>query len=161
MLNLKTAGIALALALSPLSFAQAHDIKLGEVSISNAWTRATPPKAKAGGGFLTIANDGSQAVVLKSAASDVAKRTEIHEMAVTDGIMKMREMKDGLSIAPGETLELKPGGYHVMFMGIHEAFTEGETVSVTLMFEPGGPVDVQMPVHKMGSKSAMKHHSTH
>lgn len=157
MLTFKTVFTAIALSTLPLSMAAADPIQLGDLILEKAWTRATPPRARAGGGFLTITNTGNQDARLIAGQSDVAERTEIHEMAVTDGIMKMRELTDGLTIPAGETVELKPGGYHVMFMGLKDPFVAGESVSVTLTFEPGGPVDVTMPVHEMGAKSTMSH----
>lgn len=127
--------------------------RLGDLTLEHAWTRATPPKARAGGGYLTITNHGSEADRLISGKADFAKRTEIHEMAVIDDVMKMRKLDDGLEIPAGGTATLKPGGYHVMFMGMTEGLTEGTVVDVTLTFAKAGDVVIRMPVSKVGARS--------
>ncbi|WP_420411825.1 copper chaperone PCu(A)C [Roseibium sp.] len=150
-------SLAAAAALSLVSLtAIASDYKAGDLMLSKAWTRATPPKAKAGGGFVEIMNMGSEADRLVAAKSDVAKKTELHEMAVTDGVMKMREMEGGIEVPAGETVTLKPGGLHIMFMGLNQSFEEGSKVPVVLTFEKAGDVTVELDVAKMGAK-AMKH----
>ncbi|SDQ82162.1 copper chaperone PCu(A)C [Pseudovibrio sp. Tun.PSC04-5.I4] len=136
----------------------AHSIQHGDLTIKDAWTRATPPKAKGGGAFVTITNNGAEDAHLTGAVSGYAKRTEIHEMSMNDGVMKMRKLEDGVVIPAGETLELKPGSYHVMFLGLNQAFKMGEDLKVTLEFEKAGPVEVTFPVMKLGAKSGkMKH----
>jgi copper(I)-binding protein len=74
-------------------------------------------------------------------------------MSVTDGVMKMREMENGIEIPAGETVALKPGGLHIMFMGLTRSFEEGTTVPVVLTFEKAGDVAVDLSVAKMGAKS--------
>lgn len=148
---LKTLAVAAAFALtSPAAIAM--EMTHGDLVLEGTWTRATPPKAKAGGGFVTITNKGAADDRLVSAASPVAKRVEIHEMAVTDGVMKMRELENGLAIPAGETVALKPGGFHIMFMMLNQPFKMGEKVPVTLTFEKGGEVQIQLDVQKMGAK---------
>ncbi len=88
----KSVAAAAALSLVSLS-ALASDYKVGELTLTQPWTRATPPKAKAGGGFVEIVNNGTDADRLVAVSSDVAAKVEIHEMAVTDGVMKMRKME--------------------------------------------------------------------
>jgi copper(I)-binding protein len=139
---------ALALIASPAS---AQDYKLGPLEIAHAWTRATPPTAQAGGGFLTITNKGTtpdRLVAVRSAASDKA---EIHEMKMDGNVMRMRELDKGLEIAPGSTVELKPGGYHIMLMGLKAPLAKGTKVPVTLVFEKAGSVDVELAVEAMGA----------
>ncbi len=147
-------SIAVATALSLVSLtSMASDYKAGDLTISQTWTRATPPNAKAGGGFVEIVNSGESADRLIAAASDVAGKVELHEMGVTDGVMKMRKLEDGIEIPAGETVTLKPGGLHIMFMGLNQSFEEGSTVPVTLTFEKAGDVAVELNVAKMGAKS--------
>lgn len=148
----KSVAVATALTLVSLS-AFAQDYTVGDLSLSQAWTRATPPKAKAGGGFVEIVNGGSQDDRLIAVSSDVAAKVELHEMAVTDGIMKMRELENGIAIPAGETVALKPGGLHIMFMGLNRSFEEGSKVPVVLTFENAGDVAVDLDVAKMGAKS--------
>ncbi|MCV0427090.1 MAG: copper chaperone PCu(A)C [Roseibium sp.] len=149
---IKAIAAATALTLVSLS-AVASDYKAGDLSLSHAWTRATPPKAKAGGGFVEIVNNGSETDRLIAASSDVAGKTEIHEMAVTDGVMKMRKLDNGIEIPAGETVKLQPGGLHIMFMGLNQSFEEGTSVPVILTFEKAGDVGIELSVAKMGAKS--------
>lgn len=148
----KSVAAAAALTLVSLS-SYAGEYKAGDLMITETWTRATPPKAKAGGGFVQIMNKGADADRLVAVASDVAKKTEIHEMAVTDGVMKMRELENGIEIPAGETVTLKPGGLHIMFMGLNQSLEEGTVVPVVLTFEKAGDVAVELSVSKMGAKT--------
>lgn len=148
---LVAAALVTAPALATTAFAE-DGKTIGDITVSNVWTRATPPNAKAGGGFAMIENKGDSDDRLVSAASDVAASTELHEMAVTDGVMKMREMTDGLVVPAKGMLELKPGSYHVMFMGLKAPLKEGETVPVTLTFEKAGSVTLDFKVERLGAK---------
>src|SRR6185436_5327294 len=89
--------------------AQAHDYQAGSIGIDHPWARATPRNAPVAGGYLKITNTGTTSDRLLGGSTEVAKRFEIHEMSMEGGVMKMRELKDGLTIAPGATVELKPG----------------------------------------------------
>lgn len=148
----KSAAAAAALTLVAFS-ASAHDYKVGDLTLNHPWTRATPPNAKAGGGFVEITNAGSEDDRLIAASSGTSAKVELHEMAVIDGIMKMREMEGGIEIPAGETVALKPGGLHIMFMGLKDSFKEGTTVPVVLTFEKAGDVAVDLAVAKMGAKT--------
>jgi len=156
----KSVAVATALTLVSLS-AMAGEYKAGDLTISQTWTRATPPKAKAGGGFVEIVNAGSEDDRLVAASSDVAAKVELHEMAVIDGVMKMREMEGGIDIPAGETVALKPGGLHIMFMGLNQPIEEGTKVPVVLTFEKAGEVAVELDVAKMGAKSMHGGHMKH
>ena len=146
MIRLLATALAAALLIVTPTFAHNGVIHLGEINISLPFTRATLPNAPVGGGFLTIENTGAEADRLISATSSVAKDTQIHEMAMEGDVMKMRELPDGLEIPAGQTVVLAPGGFHIMFMGLNQAFVEGETVTVTLTFEKAGTVEVPLPV---------------
>jgi copper(I)-binding protein len=150
----KTAATSAALVLSALLAvpAFAHDTKtIGDITVSSPWTRATPPRARAGGGFAKIVNAGGEDRLV-SASANVSKRTELHEMTVADGVMKMREMADGIPVPAGGTLELKPGSYHVMFFDLTGPLKEGENVPVTLTFEKAGEVTLDFKVERIGAK---------
>lgn len=121
-------------------------VKAGSLSVSGMWLRATPPGAKAGAGYLVISNNGDEADRLVSISSDLAEKNELHEMQMEGDVMKMRPMENGVVINPGETVEFKPGGLHIMFMGLNKAFTEGETYKLKLVFEKSGKVELEMPV---------------
>lgn len=140
----------MALALST-GLALAHDYTVGTLVIDHPWSRAMPPGAEIGGGFMTIVNSGGEADRLVSVSSPRATRGEVHETTMHDGVMRMRELEGGLEIAPGATVELKPGGYHVMFMGVSEGFTEGERVPAVLHFEKAGEVPVEFAVGPVGT----------
>jgi copper(I)-binding protein len=124
--------------------------KAGSLTIEAPWARATPGGAKVAGGFIKITNTGKEPDRLIGGSVPFANRFEVHEMAVEGGIMKMRELAKGLEIKPGETVELKPGSYHVMFMDLKSGLKEGETVKGTLVFEKAGKVDVEYKVGPIG-----------
>jgi periplasmic copper chaperone A len=150
--------VALA-ALSPI--ARAHSYKIGELEIGHPWTRATPPGAQVAGGFLTITNKGATADRLISATFTQSSTTEVHEMAIEGGVMKMRELPKGLEIKPGETLALKPGGFHLMFMNTTRALVVDERLKGTLVFEKAGSVDVEFKVESMGFKGSNANDTEH
>jgi uncharacterized protein YcnI/copper(I)-binding protein len=134
--------------------AAAGTAKVGDIAIKAAWTRATPGGAKIGGGYLSITNGGASADRLIGATAAVAGRVEIHEMSMDGGVMKMRPLDKGLEIKPGETVDLRPGGYHMMFMDLKQPLKEGDTVKATLTFEKAGAVDVSFSVNAVGAGSA-------
>ena len=131
--------------------ARAEDVKAGDLVISQAWSRATPSGAKIAGGYLTIANKGTAADRLVGGGGDIAGRVEVHEMAMDNGVMKMRPLDKGLAIEPGKTVKLAPGGYHLMLMDIKQPLKQGDKVPVTLEFETAGKVTVSLDVQ--GSRS--------
>jgi copper(I)-binding protein len=138
-----------ALTLSAVAIAQAEQI--GQLSISQPWTRATPPKAQTAGGFLTIENAGASSDRLVGASSPIASRTEIHEMRMDDGVMVMRPAADGITIPAGGSVTLAPGGFHIMFMQLKNGLAEGDAVPVELNFERAGDIEVLFPVESIGA----------
>ena len=136
--------------------AWAADYKVGSLEVDQPWTRATPPTAKAGGGFVTITNKGTTPDRLMSARSTVSDKVEVHEVRMENNVMKMRELEKGLEIPAGATVMLKPGGYHIMFMGLKAPFAKDTKVPVTLVFEKAGSLDVELAVEALGT-SAPKH----
>jgi copper(I)-binding protein len=131
---------------------QAEDVKTSDLVITQPWTRATPGGAKVAGGYLTIENKGSTPDRLVSGSTNVAKKIEIHEMAVNDGVMTMRPSDGGLAIEPGKTVKLAPGGHHLMFLELNSPFKQGDTVAVTLQFEKAGEVEVLFGVQGVGAQ---------
>jgi copper(I)-binding protein len=127
--------------------AAAHDI-----TVRQAWSRATPKAAKVAGGYLTIENRGIQPDRLLSASSGAAAKVEIHHMSMQDGIMTMRPRDDGLAIAPDATVTLEPGGDHIMFIGLTAPFEEGQRVPVSLNFERAGKIEMSFDVGSVGAK---------
>lgn len=134
--------------------AQSAPVTLGDLTIEGAFTRATLPNAPVGGGFLTIANHGATADRLIAASAPIAKETQIHEMAMEGDVMKMRQLADGIVLPPGETVTLKPGGLHIMFMGLNTSLVEGEIVPVTLTFENAGTITIDMAIGAAAADTA-------
>ncbi|KPH79771.1 copper chaperone PCu(A)C [Bosea vaviloviae] len=144
-----------AISLSLGGAALAHDYKAGALKIDHPWSRATPGGAKVGGGYLVIENTGSAADKLVAvSAPAIAGRTEMHEMATTNGVMTMRPLDGGVEIAPGAKVEFKPGGYHIMFMELKQPLKQDERVKGTLTFEKAGTVEVEFKVEAVGARGA-------
>jgi periplasmic copper chaperone A len=137
--------------------------KAGDLVIETPWTRATPGKSKVGAGFMKIANTGKEPDRLIGGSAEVAKDFEVHEMTMSGDVMKMRRLAKGLEIKPGESVELKPSSYHIMFMGLHRPLKQDETIKGTLVFERAGTVAVEYSVRPLGAQPAgqsggHKHH---
>jgi hypothetical protein len=130
---------------------RAEDVKAGDLVISQAWTRATPGGAKTGGGYLTIENKGTSPDKLVGVSADVAGKVEVHEMGTDNGVMKMRPVEGGLTIDPGKTVKLAPGGLHLMMMDLKSPLKQGEKLPVTLQFEKAGKVQVTLDVQAVGA----------
>ena len=126
--------------------AREQAVVAGDLEIAAAWARAMLPGQPAGGGYLTVTNRGAEADRLVGASSPAAGRVEIHTMEVVDEVMTMRPVDGGLEIPAGGTVELKPGGLHLMFMEVAEPFREGGSVAATLEFEKAGQVAVELAV---------------
>jgi periplasmic copper chaperone A len=142
-----TAAFALA-----VSAASAGDYKAGSLDISDPWSRATPKGSSVAAGYMKITNSGSTPDRLIGGSSDVASKFEVHEMKMEDGVAKMRPVKGGLEIKPGETVELKPGSFHIMFVDLKKPLSGGEHFKATLAFEKAGTVSVDYDVRAMGSE---------
>lgn len=129
------------------------------LQISQAWSRATPPAAITGAGYLTIRNTGKSADRLVGGSTPVAAKLEIHEMSMTGGVMRMRPVKGGLAIAPGQSVILKPGGYHLMLIGLKRPLKAGERLPVTLTFERTGAVETELEVRGPDGRPVGDHHA--
>jgi copper(I)-binding protein len=133
--------------------ARAEEVKAGDLVITQAWSRATPGGAKIGGGYLTIENKGAAPDRLIGVAGEVAGKIEVHEMAMKDGVMTMRPIDKGLTIEPGKTVKLAPGGYHLMMFDLKSPLKQGDKVPVTLEFEKAGKVTVSLDVQGIGAQA--------
>lgn len=98
--------------------------------------------------YMTLANPGGDADRLVAATSDVAATVEIHETMMENDVMRMRPVEGGLAIPAGGQVELKPGSYHIMLMGLQRDLAPGETVTLTLTFERAGTVEVTAQVRQ-------------
>lgn len=139
----------------------AADYTVGAIKVVQPWVRETPKGAKVGGGYMTITNTGTTSDRLVGGTTPVAGRFEIHLMSMDGGVMKMRQLENGIEIKPGETVELKPSGLHVMLMDLKQPFAKGGEIKGTLRFEKAGSLDVVFPVQGMGAPPPGKGHSGH
>ena len=129
------------------------------VDVKDAWVRSSVPGQKATGAFMKLtARDGARLV---SASSPVAGVTEVHEMKMEGDVMKMRALTGGLDLPAGKTVELKPGGYHVMLMDLKAALPKESTVPLTLVFKDAkgaeSRVELKVPVAASPMAAAHKH----
>lgn len=144
-LSRSLAGLALGLAgLLAQGPAHAHEFKLGALTIGHPHARATAAGQSVGGGFLSVTNAGADDRLV-SASSAVAASTELHTMAMEGDVMRMRQV-DGVALPAGQRVELKPGGYHVMFVGLKAPLKAGDKFAMKLRFEKAGEVDVVVNV---------------
>ena len=150
---LPLAGFALLALAAPVL---GHSFAIGQITIGHPWTRETAATQTVGGGFLTIRNNGKTADRLISASSPSATEVQIHTMSMDDGVMKMRQLKGGITIPAGASVELKPGGLHLMFIGLKKSFKKGTKIPATLKFARAGSVQVTFAVQPVGSTAPME-----
>jgi len=148
-----TLGAALAACLFAMPFARAEEVKAGDLVITQAWSRATPGGAKVGGGYLTIENKGTVPDRLIGGSSDAAGKVEVHEMTMNNGVMTMRPLEKGLTIEPGKTVKLAPGGFHLMLMDLKGPLKQGDKLPITLEFEKAGKVQISLDVQAVGAQA--------
>jgi periplasmic copper chaperone A len=149
--------LAAALLLASSISAQAHSFTKGDIIVVHPWTRATPDGAPVGSGYLKITNNGKEADRLLGGNFDGAEAVEIHEMKMDGDVMKMRELKEGLEIAPGATVEIAPGGTHLMFTGLKKNIDVGPDRKATLKFEKAGAIDVEFRIEPIGATESIDH----
>ena len=154
-MNRSSALAGLALGLASL-FAQAHEFKLGAITIGHPYARATAAGQPTGGAFMSFANTGA-ADKLVSVSADVSKSVELHTMAMEGDVMRMRQV-DGIEVGAGKTVELKPGSYHVMFVGLKAPLKAGDKFPLKLKFEKAGEVEVTVNVEAPGAGAAEHKH---
>ncbi|EJF76115.1 hypothetical protein ME7_01104 [Bartonella birtlesii LL-WM9] len=140
--------------------ATAQQYKVGDIEILHPWTRETPRGIKVGSGYLYIINHSNLPDRLVSVSTKGVQTTEIHSMAVVNDIMKMEKMHHGIEIPGNGEITLKPGGDHIMFMGLSKPFKLGEKISAKLTFEKAGTIDVDFSVNAIAGKTSAKsvHH---
>jgi copper(I)-binding protein len=135
------------------TLACAGDYTAGPLKISQPWSRVVPNGSKVAAGYMTITNTGSEPDKFIGGTADIANKVEVHEMTMSNGVMKMRALGGGLTIKPGETVALKPNSLHLMFQNLKQAPKQGTPINGTLEFEKAGKVDVQFSVAPMGAES--------
>ena len=136
----------------------AHEYTLGTLTIGHPWARATPAGAKVAGAFLSVENKSDKPDRLIQVSIEGAQTTEIHQMLVEDGVMKMRPLAGGLDVPAGTKTELKPGSYHLMLMGLAAPLVEGQKVKGILTFEKAGTIEVEFKVDAIGGNAGQAAH---
>lgn len=134
---------------------QKGDEDRGAVTVDHAYARATAPGQPTGGAFMTLVNHGDDDKLL-SARATVSRSVELHEMSMDGNVMHMRQV-DAIAIKSGETVALKPGGYHVMFVGLNAPLKAGTQFPVTLTFQKAREITVDVKVEAGGAVPEMKH----
>lgn len=151
---LKTVTAALFLAFTA-TVALAHEFKVGDLEIVHPWTRVPLKGTDVTAGYMKIINHGSTPDRLLSVTVEFSKTAQVHEMKMDGDVMKMAEMKDGLEIPAGATVELKPKSFHIMFMGVTEPLAADEMVDGELTFEKAGKVKVEFMVEPADADHSM------
>jgi copper(I)-binding protein len=134
----------------------AHGFEIGSIEIDHPIASAPPEGAKVAAGYMILKNSGAVTDRLVSISSEIAGRTELHDMSVdAQGVMTMRPVTGGLEIPAGSEVALKRGSYHVMFMDLKRPIEEGESFNGTLTFEKAGTVDITF---KVEGRPGTEHH---
>ena len=141
--------VTLAIATTP---AGSVEYSIGNLHIAAPWMRATPKGASVASGYMTITNRGNEPDRLLSIESDIATSVEVHEMSTSGEVMKMRPLEKPLEIEPGGAVELKPGGYHLMFSHLKQGVNAGDKVRVTMVFEKAGKIEIELPAAGIAAK---------
>jgi len=141
--------------------ASAVSMYAGMVEVKDAYAREVPPNLTNSAAFMTLVNKSDKAIDLMSAYSDVSKIVELHTHSKVNGMMQMHKVPKITIPAKGQ-VQLKPGGLHVMFIGLHRPLKQGEIANVTLRFSNGESVSVNAPVKKIkGMMKPMQHGMMH
>ena len=142
-------GVALLLTLAALLFVglTVWAAEIARIEVAGAWARPTIGQGTTSAAYMTIANKGDRGDMLQSARTPKAKAVELHQTTMTaDGVMQMRKIEGAVPIEAGASLVLKPGGTHLMLLGLEDALRAGEELILTLEFVNAGAVDVVVPV---------------
>ena len=140
----------LALASGP---ATGQEFTAGSIKVTRAWVPVPPGAAQTAGGYMTITNGGSEPDTLIGGTAAIAGRIEVHEMTLDQGVMRMRELKPGLVIKPGETVVLRPGSLHLMLLDLKESPAVGKPVKGSLVFERAGTIEIEFSVEPFGTRA--------
>lgn len=131
----------------------AQDYAIGALKISHPWTPATSESAKDAPGYVTIINTGREPDRLKGGSFAEAAHVEVHAGPRQGGAAQMAPAQGGLVIAPGETVTLRPGGDHLMFVGLRSPLERGATKQAILQFERSGALEVDFTVEGSAGKA--------
>lgn len=129
-----------------------------DMMVNDAYARTSSKMSKSGAIFLQLHNTGAADDRLIAATSDVAKRVELHtHKDMGDGVMKMMEVEEGFAIPAGGMHALQRGGDHIMLMGLNRTLEHGDIVTVTLDFETGADLVIEVPVDLERQDKPMMH----
>lgn len=156
---LKRLALAATFAFATVAFAMSHEVKVGDLTLNHPWARATAPGAPVSGGFMKIVNAGAASDFLVGGSAEFADKVEIHEMFMEGDVMKMRPVEGGIEVPAGGEVELKPGGYHVMFIGMKKQLVVNTYEKAKLVFKNAGEVEVEFAVEEM--KAGGMDHTAH
>ncbi len=127
------------------------------VKVENPYVRAAPPGQVNSGAFLTLLNSSDADHSLQSAASNVAEKVELHTHTNNNGVMEMRQVPQ-IDVAAKGRSELKPGGFHIMLLGLKQPLKAGETADITLTFEDGSTTTITAPIQDITPPMGGMHH---
>jgi len=150
--TLLASAVALATSVVLLGGATAHDYTLGDLKIDHPWSRATPGPIRTGAVYMTVTTDGTTPDRLIGAETPRAARAELHAHLMDGDVMRMRQVT-AVEIHPGEPAVFKPGGLHLMLVGLTAPLREKERFPLTLIFEKAGRIDVEVVVQSPGARS--------
>lgn len=130
------------------------------IKVEDAWAWASPPTVTNAAAYMTLVNTGKETDRLVGASGEVAGIVELHTHLMEGGMMKMRPL-EAIEVSPGEATVLRPGGLHIMLIGLKKPLAAGETFPLRLHFEKAGEIGVEVTVHKMDHQGGgeHKHHS--
>ena len=146
---MRTIYAALVLALGLLDVGNAV-AESNQIVVEKAWVRATPKMAVTGGGYITVTNRGPGEDHLLNVTTPVAEKIQFHAMAIDNGVAKMTQFS-AIELHPGVPVVFKPGGIHMMLLGLKHQLKEGETVPLTLAFEKADAIEVDARVLGIGA----------
>lgn len=142
---------SLALCLSQL--AAAHDYTAAKLKVNHPWARATVAEQSVGGGFMTISNQGTSDDALIAVKWADSQTVELHRHTMANGVAQMRQVEK-IALPAGKSVQLAPGGLHVMFMALKSPLVVGEKRDAVLVFEKAGELKVQFKVEPLDYKPA-------
>lgn len=158
MHDTRNSGVAMGLPRSTIVDADSEDApaekgayRVGPLVVTRLWSRPTPGGARLAAGYLRIANTGSEPDRLIGGSARIAGQLELHVAEMDEGIARMRALREGIEIPAGATIELGPGGKHLMFAQLRNAVAQGERFEATLVFEKAGPLVVEFDVRNRAS----------
>ncbi|HTR17105.1 MAG TPA: copper chaperone PCu(A)C [Acetobacteraceae bacterium] len=125
-----------------------------QVQVERPWARATAPHQTDAAVYLTLRSPGGDRLI--GVGSPMADHASLHETVKENGVSRMRDVPGGIPLPAGQTVTLRPGGFHIMLIGLHHPLVAGQTVTLDLSFEKAGTVEVLAGVEKLGANATMQ-----